>query len=65
MCGHLLDAGYSATVYNRTREKSEDLLQKGAQHKEADAYAAGNGDDAPGYRPLRRRVISLCPGNVD
>ncbi len=30
MCGHLLDAGYSATVYNRTREKAEPLLEQGA-----------------------------------
>ena len=30
MCGHLLDAGYSATVYNRTREKAESLLDQGA-----------------------------------
>jgi len=31
MCGHLLDAGYTATVYNRTREKAQTLLDKGAQ----------------------------------
>ena len=30
MCGHLLDAGYSVTVYNRTREKAESLLDQGA-----------------------------------
>ncbi|MDA0321470.1 MAG: NAD(P)-dependent oxidoreductase [Verrucomicrobia bacterium] len=30
MCGHLLDAGYTATVYNRTREKAQTLLDKGA-----------------------------------
>jgi 3-hydroxyisobutyrate dehydrogenase len=30
MCGHLLDAGFSATVYNRTREKAESLLAQGA-----------------------------------
>ena len=30
MCGHLLDKGYSATVYSRTRSKAEPLLAKGA-----------------------------------
>ena len=26
MCGHLIDAGFAATVYNRTRQKAEKLL---------------------------------------
>jgi 3-hydroxyisobutyrate dehydrogenase len=30
MCGHLLGAGFSTTVYNRTREKAEKLLERGA-----------------------------------
>jgi 3-hydroxyisobutyrate dehydrogenase len=30
MCGHLLDAGYAATVYSRTRARAEPLLEKGA-----------------------------------
>jgi 3-hydroxyisobutyrate dehydrogenase len=30
MCGHLLDRGFSATVYNRTRSKAERLLTQGA-----------------------------------
>jgi len=30
MCGHLIDAGYKATIYNRTPEKMEALLEKGA-----------------------------------
>jgi 3-hydroxyisobutyrate dehydrogenase len=30
MCGHLLAAGYQATVYNRTRAKLQPLLDKGA-----------------------------------
>jgi len=30
MCGHLIDAGFSATVFNRTRDKAEPLLGKGA-----------------------------------
>ncbi|MEL6107505.1 MAG: NAD(P)-dependent oxidoreductase [Planctomycetota bacterium] len=31
MCGHLIDAGYSATVYNRSPEKASDLVAKGAK----------------------------------
>ncbi|MHC4403004.1 MAG: NAD(P)-dependent oxidoreductase [Planctomycetota bacterium] len=30
MCGHLLAAGFSATVYNRTKKKAERLLERGA-----------------------------------
>ena len=30
MVGHLIDAGFSATVYSRTREKSQGVLDKGA-----------------------------------
>jgi 3-hydroxyisobutyrate dehydrogenase len=31
MCGHLLDAGYCATVHNRSRHKAEHLLSRGAK----------------------------------
>src|SRR5438067_10265320 len=30
MCGHLLAAGYQATVYNRTRSKAKPLVDRGA-----------------------------------
>jgi 3-hydroxyisobutyrate dehydrogenase len=30
MCGHLIDAGHRATVYSRTRERAQPLLDKGA-----------------------------------
>ncbi|MDB4614504.1 NAD(P)-dependent oxidoreductase [bacterium] len=30
MCGHLIDAGFSATVYTRTKAKAEALIAKGA-----------------------------------
>ena len=30
MCGHLIDKGFSATVYNRTKAKADGLLAKGA-----------------------------------
>lgn len=31
MCEHLMDAGYSATVYNRTTSKCDPLVAKGAK----------------------------------
>ena len=31
MCGHLLEAGFAATVYNRSRSKAEKLIAKGAR----------------------------------
>jgi 3-hydroxyisobutyrate dehydrogenase len=31
MCGHLMDAGYRASVFNRTPEKSQPLVDKGAK----------------------------------
>lgn len=31
MCGHLLAAGFSATVYNRSRDKAQALVDKGAR----------------------------------
>jgi len=30
MCGHVLDAGFTVTTFNRTRSKLEPLLVKGA-----------------------------------
>jgi 3-hydroxyisobutyrate dehydrogenase len=30
MCGHLIDAGFAATVYSRTKSKAQPLLDKGA-----------------------------------
>ncbi len=31
ICGHLIDRGFACTVYNRTREKAQSLLDKGAR----------------------------------
>ena len=31
MCGHLIEAGFSATVFNRTKEKADKLLAAGAR----------------------------------
>jgi len=30
MCGHLMEKGFSATVYNRTKSKADDLVSQGA-----------------------------------
>ena len=30
MCGHLIDQGFAATVYTRTKDKADSLLKKGA-----------------------------------
>ena len=30
MCGHVIDAGYSTTVFSRTKAKADDLVAKGA-----------------------------------
>ena len=30
MCGHLLKAGYQATVFNRTKAKAAELIEQGA-----------------------------------
>ena len=40
MCGHLIAAGYQATVYNRTAEKTKPLVDKGADGRR---LAAGGG----------------------
>ena len=31
MCGHLIGAGFAATLFNRTRAKAEPLLARGAR----------------------------------
>ena len=44
MCGHLIDAGYSATVYTRSKEKAQGLLDKGASWAETPKAVAENSD---------------------
>lgn len=47
MCEHLMDAGYSATVYNRTRAKCAPLEEKGAVVVDTpEAVAAASGKSA-------------------
>ncbi|MCA9010940.1 MAG: NAD(P)-dependent oxidoreductase [Planctomycetaceae bacterium] len=44
MCGHLMNAGYAATVYSRTKQKSEALLAKGATWAGSPKEVAQNSD---------------------
>jgi len=75
MCGHLIRAGFSATIYNRTRAKAQQLLDAGAQWADGPRAAAAASDvvfTIVGYPADVRSVIlgedgvlSGCkPGNV-
>lgn len=44
MCSHLLDAGYKATVFNRSPEKAKDLIAKGAVPAASPAEVAAASD---------------------
>ncbi len=44
IAGHLMDAGYDLTVYNRMRAKAEALLARGAHWAESPAEAAADAD---------------------
>ncbi len=44
MCGHLMNAGFSATVYSRTKSKSQPLLDNGAAWAESPKAVAEKSD---------------------
>jgi 3-hydroxyisobutyrate dehydrogenase len=44
MCLHILKAGYEVSVHNRTKEKSEDLVRKGAEWKDTPRKVAEQSD---------------------
>jgi 3-hydroxyisobutyrate dehydrogenase len=44
MCGHLLDAGHPAAVFNRSRARAEDLLARGAEWRDTPAAVARDAD---------------------
>ncbi|MEZ6067729.1 MAG: NAD(P)-dependent oxidoreductase [Planctomycetaceae bacterium] len=44
MCGHLLAKGFSATVYSRTKEKAQGLIDKGATWAASPKEVAENSD---------------------
>lgn len=44
MCGHLIDSGFSVTVYTRTKSKAQSLLDKGAVWADSPSEVAENSD---------------------
>ncbi len=44
MAGHLLQAGYSLHVFNRSKEKAEALVERGAVWQDSVAALAANAD---------------------
>ena len=63
MCGHLLDAGFSATVFTRSKEKAQALLGKGAAWAESPKAVAEASDvifSIVGF-PSDVRSVMLCP----
>lgn len=66
MCGHLMRAGFAATVFNRTRAKAEGLLGAGAAWAESPRAVAEDSDvifTIVGYPSDVRNVI-LGAGGV-
>jgi 3-hydroxyisobutyrate dehydrogenase len=63
MCGHLMAAGFSATVYNRTRDKAKTLLDRGARWAETPKAVAEASDvvfSIVGF-PADVRAVTLGP----
>ena len=44
IAGHIMDAGYPLTVFNRTKAKAEGLIAKGATWADSPAEAAKDAD---------------------
>jgi 3-hydroxyisobutyrate dehydrogenase len=66
MCGHLLAAGFSATVFNRTRAKAQKLLDQGARWADSPKAVAEASEAVftiVGY-PADVREVILGPGGV-
>jgi len=57
MCSHIIKAGYSVTVYNRTRSKAENLLEMGAKWANSPGEVAENSD-------IVFTIVSM-PGDVE
>ena len=75
MCGHLMDAGFAVTVHNRTREKAQPLVDRGARWADSPKDIAQASDvifTIVGYPADVRSVIlgpdgvlaGCAPGNV-
>lgn len=66
MCGHLIDAGYPVTVYSRTRERAQPLVERGAVWADTPALATRESDvvfTMVGY-PADVREVILGPDGV-
>ncbi|QQO10285.1 NAD(P)-dependent oxidoreductase [Breznakiella homolactica] len=66
MAGHLLEGGYSLTVYNRTKAKAEDLIRQEAQWADTPGQAASGADiviSIVGY-PRDVEEVYLAPGGI-
>lgn len=66
MAGHLIDAGHSLQVYNRSREKAEPLIARGAAWCDTPASAATGADiviTMVGF-PSDVESVYLAPGGV-
>ncbi|HEU0303845.1 MAG TPA: NAD(P)-dependent oxidoreductase [Gaiellaceae bacterium] len=60
MCGHVLDAGYAVTVFTRSRERAQALLDRGAEWADSPAAIAAASDavfSIVGYPSDVRAVI--------
>ena len=65
MCGHLMDKGFAATIYSRTKEKAQGLLDKGAAWADSPKAVAEASDvifAIVGF-PNDVREVFLCPEN--
>ena len=66
MCGHLIEAGHSVTVYSRTRGRAQPLLDRGAAWAETPALVARDADvvfTMVGY-PADVREVILGPNGA-
>src|SRR5262245_49324087 len=66
MCGHVIGAGYTVTVHNRTRARAEPLLAKGATWADTPAEVAAACDVVFGIVgfPADVRAVYLGPDGV-
>ncbi|MCH8828668.1 MAG: NAD(P)-dependent oxidoreductase [Planctomycetes bacterium] len=63
MVGHLMDAGFSATLFTRSKDKAQPLLDKGAAWAESPKAVAATSDvifSIVGF-PSDVRSVMLCP----
>jgi len=63
MCGHLIQAGFTATVYNRSRDKAQPLIERGAAWASTPKAVAEQSDvvfSIVGF-PADVRAITLGP----